>query len=62
MLLKYKSELTGKVVEIVWSNKPELFEEEVRIAFGEMLYNYGEDWLSIFNEGHEEVFILQKGK
>lgn len=59
MLLKYKSELTGRVVEIVWSNKPELFEEEVRIAFGEKLYNYGEDWLSIFNEGHEEVFILQ---
>lgn len=59
MLLKYKSELTGRIVEIVWSNKPELFEEEVRIAFGEKLYNYGEDWLSIFNEGHEEVFILQ---
>lgn len=59
MLVKYKSELTGKVVEIVWSNKPKLFEEEVRIAFGEKLYNYGEGWLSVFNEGHEEVFILQ---
>lgn len=59
MLLKYKSELTSRVVEIVWSDKPELFEEEVRIAFGEKLYSYGKGWLSIFNEGHEEVFILQ---
>jgi hypothetical protein len=59
MLLKYKSELTGRVVEIIWSDKPELFEEEIRIAFGGKLYNYGEDWLSVFNEEHEEVFILQ---
>ena len=58
-MLKYKSELTGRVVEIVWSDKAELFEEEVRIAFGEKLYDYGDGWLSIFNEGHEEVFILQ---
>lgn len=58
-MLKYKSELTGRVVEIVWSDKVELFEEEVRITFGEKLYDYGEGWLSIFNEGHEEVFILQ---
>lgn len=60
MLLKYKSKLTGRIVEIVWSDKPELFEEEVRIAFGEKLYSYGEDWLSI-EDGteHGEVFILQ---
>ena len=45
-MLKYKSELTGRVVEIFWSDKAEL-------------YDYGEGWLSIFNDGHEEVFILQ---
>jgi len=58
-MLKYKSELDGRIVEVIWSDKLELFEEEVRIAFGEELYNYGEDWLSIFNDGHEEIFVLQ---
>lgn len=58
-MLRYKSELTGRIVEVVWSDDLSLFEEEVRIAFGEKLYSHGDGWISIFNEGHEEVFILQ---
>lgn len=59
MLLQYKSELDGRIVEVVWSDNLNLFEEEVRIAFGGELYSHGDGWISISNVNSEEVFILQ---
>ena len=57
MIVKYVSQEDGRVVELVWlDNVP--IEEQVVKAFGEKLYDHGEDWLSIFREGYEEVFVI----
>ena len=57
MIVRYVSQEDGRVVELLWlDNVPT--EEQVMKAFGEKLYDHGEDWLSIFRDGHEEVFVI----
>ena len=57
MVVKYVSQIDGRVVELLWlDNVP--VPEQVKKAFGAELYDYGEDWLSVFREGHEEVFVI----